>query len=111
MYSNLQDGKIMTPTEIIKLIKAYEEGKAVEMQYGSIWIECNPPVWNFEFNNYRVKQKEKVLYQYLYFDSRQPSMYRASIGFYETIEEAQSKFIPPVQVICKLEHTKTIIKE
>ncbi len=100
----------MTPTEMIEVIKAYEEGKDIEIWNGHEWIKCVSPLWNFALYNYRVKQKEKVVYQYLYSDGGHPSMYRASIGFYETIEEAQSQ-LKTHQAIRRLDYTKTIITE
>ena len=101
----------MTPTEMIEVIKAYEEGKDIEIWNGHEWIKCVSPLWNFALYNYRVKQKEKVVYQYLYSDGLNPPMYRASIGFYETIEKAQSYLTHPLQVIRRLDYTKTIIEE
>lgn len=111
MYSNLQDGKMMTPIEMIDVLKAYEEGKEIEIYDGRAWIKCNPPLWNFALFNYRVKQKEKEVYQYLYSDGGHPPTYRATTGFYETIEEAQSHLASHCHAIRRLDRTKTIIKE
>lgn len=50
---------MMTPIEMIDVLKAYEEGKEIEIYDGRAWIKCNPPLWNFALFNYRVKQKKK----------------------------------------------------
>ena len=102
---------MMTPTEMIEVIKAYEEGKEIEIWDGRTWMKCNPPVWNFAVYNYRVKQKEKVLYQYLYSDGYKTNIYRATTQFFENIEEAQAHLLAPLRVLYRLDYTKTIIKE
>ena len=102
---------MMTPMEILEVIAAYNDGKEIEFWNGKAWCDCTCPLWNFEEFAYRVKQKEKVLYQYLYSDGLKPSQYRASTRFYTSIEEAQSNLTPPLRVLHKLDYTKTIIKE
>ncbi len=106
-----QDGK-MTPAEMIEVIKAYENEQEIQMSIKdkNNWKTVITPLWNFAELDYRVKPKEKIVYQYLYSDGGHPSMYRASIGFYETIEEAQSQ-LKTHQAIRRLDYTKTIIEE
>ncbi len=97
--------------EMLEVIAAYNDGKEIEIWDGCAWLTCTPPLWNFALYSYRVKQKEKIVYQYLYSDGLKPSQYRASTRFYTSIEEAQSNLTPPLRVLHKLDYTKTIIKE
>jgi hypothetical protein len=58
----------MTPTEMIEVIKAYEEGNEIEMadKNKNDWKLIKVPLWNFAQLDYRVKPKEKFVYQYMY---------------------------------------------
>jgi len=53
---------MMTHDEMIEVIKAHKEGKESEYSKdGETWysLEC-PPVWNFQYNYYRVKPTPKL---------------------------------------------------
>lgn len=99
----------MTPTEMIEVIKAYEEGKEIEIWDGRAWLKCEPPLWNFAVFNYRVKQKEKVVYQFLIQDKKESTVITAS-RFFPDLETAQMNYTN-FNVIKRLDYTKTIIKE
>ena len=111
MYSNLQDGK-MTPTEMIEVIKAYEEGNEIEMRdrNKNDWVLIKVPLWNFAEFDYRVKPKEKVIYQYMYIDTT-TNKYYATSQFYESAFEAQLDKPKPFQIVQRLHYTKQSIKE
>lgn len=48
-----------TNEEMIKIIKAFENGETIEVSTNnSKWIETTKPTWNWEDNNYRIKEKE-----------------------------------------------------
>ncbi len=102
----------MTPTEMIEVIKAYEEGKDIEIWNGHEWIKCVSPLWNFALYNYRVKQKEKVVYQFLLRDENTYKIMNTA-SFYPDIEAAQQDYasMKDYKIIKKLDYTKTIIKE
>ena len=103
----------MTPNEIINVIQAFKEGKEIEYEYKNInqsWITTKDPTWNFKTFDYRVKQKEKELYQYLIYKS-QTNSYQATFRFYENSFDLQSKLTSDWKIIQRLNHTKVIIKE
>jgi len=55
----------MTIDEMIAIVKAYNDGKAVEMrlnrennaQYPGEWSEVDNPAWDFERYEFRIKQR------------------------------------------------------
>ena len=104
----------MTPQEIINVVQAFEEGKEIEYlgkHTNNKWRTVETPGWNFDLFDYRVKQKEKELYQYLIYKS-QTNSYQATFRFYENSFDLQSKQIPSDwKIIQRLNHTKVIIKE
>lgn len=103
----------MTPKEIINVITAFEEGKEIEFQSKSKsipWITVNEPSWNFKTFDYRVKQKEKELYQYLLYNPKTKT-YVSSERFYENSFDLQSELTSNWKIIQRLNHTKVIIKE
>ena len=102
----------MTPTEMIEVIKAYEEGKEIEIWDGRAWLKCEPPLWNFAVFNYRVKQKEKVVYQFLIQHKHDHEILFTS-HFYPDLETAEKAYSSTNNyiVIKRLDYTKTIIKE
>ena len=103
----------MTPKEIINVLQAFEEGKEIEYQpkYKSYsWIKINEPTWNFDSFRYRVKQKEKELYQYL-IHNPQINTYKTTIKFYENSFDLQLELTSDWKIIQRLNHTKVIIKE
>ena len=103
----------MTPKEIIDVVQAFEEGKEIEFQPKNksyAWETINEPIWNFDFHNYRVKQKEKELYQYLIHD-QETNAYKATIKFYQNSFDLQSELTSDWKIIQRLNHTKVIIKE
>ena len=102
----------MTPTEMIEVIKAYEEGKEIEIWDGRAWEKCASPLWNFTVFSYRIKQKEKVVYQFLIQNKHDSGMLFAS-QYYPDLETAQKAYssVNDYIVIKRLDYTKTIIKE
>ena len=103
----------MTPKEIINVVQAFEEGKEIEYQPKNKsypWDTITKPSWNFDHHNYRVKQKEKELYQYLVHNP-QTNIYQATIKFYENSFDLQSELPSDWKIIQRLNHTKVIIKE
>ncbi len=100
---------MMTPTEMIDVLKAYEEGKEIEIYDGRAWIKCNPPLWNFALCKYRVKQNEKAVYQFLLQD-KQLTPHLITSRFFPDIETAQKEYMS-YNVIKRLDYTKTIIEE
>ena len=103
----------MTPKEIINVVQAFEEGKEIEYQpikKSFSWITIYKPTWNFMFFDYRVKQKEKELYQYL-IHIPQTNTYQTTFKFYENSFDAQSELTSDWKIIQRLNHTKVIIKE
>ena len=103
---------MMTPMEMIEVINAYEEGEDIEIWDGRAWLKCTQPLWNFANYNYRVKQKEKVVYQFLLRNKNDYTIMSTS-HFYPDIETAQKDYasINNYTVIKRLDYTKTIIKE
>jgi len=103
----------MTPKEIIDVVQAFEEGKEIEFKPKNksySWETINEPAWSFDIHDYRVKQKEKELYQYLIHDS-QRNTYQATIRFYQNSFDLQSELKSDWKIIQRLNHTKVIIKE
>ena len=103
----------MTPKEIINVVQAFEEGKEIEYREKNSnvpWKVASTPCWNFLNYNYRVKQKEKELYQYLV---RNPltNTYQATYKFYENSFDLQSELTPDWKIIQRLNYTKVIIEE
>ena len=101
---------MMTPTEMIDVLKAYEEGKEIEIYDGRAWIKCNPPLWNFATFNYRVKQNEKAVYQYMY-QNLMNNNYYATLRFYESEKKAQNSIDSICKIVQRLDYTKQAIKE
>jgi hypothetical protein len=103
----------MTPKEIINVVQAFEEGKEIEFQPKNKsypWETINESSWNFDYYDYRVKQKEKELYQYLLYNPKTKT-YISSERFYENSFDLQSKLKSDWKIIQRLNHTKVIIKE
>ncbi len=103
---------MMTPIEMIEVIKAYENGETIEIYDGRTWIKCNPPLWNFSTFNYRVKQKETTVYQFL-LRNKHDNTISNTPRFYPDLETAQKDYATLLNfvVIKRLDYTKTIIKE
>ncbi|MBK8117407.1 MAG: hypothetical protein IPK44_24275 [Candidatus Accumulibacter sp.] len=103
----------MTPKEIINVVAAYENGKKIEYREknsNTIWIEAIEPLWNFAALDFRVKEKEKELYQYL-IHNPQTNLYRTTYKFYENSFDVQSELTSNWKIIQRLNYTKVIIKE
>ena len=102
----------MTPSEMIEVIKAYEEGKEIEIWDGRAWEKCASPLWNFTVFSYRIKQKEKVVYQFL-IQNKHDSEILSTSHYYPDLETAQKAYLSVNNyiVIKRLDYTKTIIKE
>ena len=103
----------MTPKEIINVIQAFEEGKEIEYlgkHTNNKWRTVETPGWNFDLFDYRVKQKEKELYQYL-IHNPQINTYKTTIKFYENSFDLQLELTSDWKIIQRLNHTKVIIKE
>ncbi len=51
----------MTDDEIIAVVQAHKEGKAIESRNaGGVWRACTPePAWNFQDRDYRVKREPR----------------------------------------------------
>lgn len=54
----------MTTEEMIKVMKAYDEGKAIEWRYSTMttkdtWYAVKEPVWNWFDYEYRIKPEKK----------------------------------------------------
>lgn len=108
MYSNLQDGK-MTPTEMIEVIKAYEEGNEIEMadKNKNNWKTVITPLWNFAELDYRVKPK--FVYQYMY-KNQSTNKYYTTNGFYTNAIAASADY-SSFKIVQRLDYTKQAIKE
>lgn len=55
----------MTHDEMIEVIQAHKEGKQIQFNHhrsGDSWGDTNPPLWNFELNNYRAKPEPREFY-------------------------------------------------
>jgi hypothetical protein len=102
----------MTPTEMIKVIKAYEEGNEIEMsdKNKNDWELAKVPLWNFAQLNYRIKPKEKIVYQYMY-QNLMNNNYYATLGFYESEKKAQNSIDSICKIVQRLDYTKQAIKE
>ena len=103
----------MTPQEIINVVQAFEEGKEIEYlgkHTNNKWRTVETPGWNFDLFDYRVKQKEKELYQYLIYD-KPSNIYHTTSRFYENAFDLQSNLSNNWEIIQRLNHTKVIIKE
>ena len=103
----------MTPKEIINVVQAFEEGKEIEYlgkHTNNKWRTVETPGWNFDLFDYRVKQKEKELYQYL-IHNPQTNLYKTTYKFYENSFDVQSELPSDWKIIQRLNHTKVIIKE
>ena len=103
----------MTPKEIINVVQAFEEGKEIEYlgkHTNNKWRTVETPGWNFDLFDYRVKQKEKELYQYLLYNPKTKT-YISSERFYENSFDLQSELTSSWKIIQRLNHTKVIIKE
>ena len=103
----------MTPKEIIDVVQAFEEGKEIEFlgkHTNNKWKTVETPGWNFDLFDYRVKQKEKELYQYL-IHNPQINTYKTTIKFYENSFDLQLELTSDWKIIQRLNHTKVIIKE
>ena len=103
----------MTPKEIINVVQAFEEGKEIEYlgkHTNNKWRTVETPGWNFDLFDYRVKQKEKELYQYL-IHNPQINTYKTTIKFYENSFDLQLELTSDWKIIRRLNHTKVIIKE
>lgn len=48
-----------TTAEKIEVMKAYEEGKRIEIYNGTVWRDTAFPSFNWEFYDYRVKEEPK----------------------------------------------------
>jgi hypothetical protein len=103
----------MTPKEIINVVQAFEEGKEIEFlgkHTNNKWKTVETPGWNFDLFDYRVKQKEKELYQYLLYNPKTKT-YRSSSRFHENSFDLQSELASDWKIIQRLNHTKVIIRE
>ena len=52
----------MTTQEMIDVLKAYQEGKEIQVLLSGKWVEVLQPHWNFYANVYRIKPEEKYYY-------------------------------------------------
>ena len=102
---------MMTPTEIINVIKAHEEGKEIEVWNGQAWCDCVCPLWNFAKFTYRVEQKEKTLYQFLLKNKIDDRIISSSQFYPDKKKKQKDYLLSNYTVIKKLHHTKIIIKE
>jgi len=103
----------MTPQEMINVVQAFEEGKEIEYREKNSkipWKVALTPCWNFHNYNYRVKQKEKELYQYLIYNSKLNN-YQVTFLFYQNSFDLQSALTSDWKIIQRLNHTKVTIKE
>jgi hypothetical protein len=102
----------MTPTEMIEVIKAYEEGNEIEMsdKNKNDWELVKVPLWNFAQLDYRVKPKEKIVYQYMY-QNLMNNNYYATLAFYESEKKAQNSIDSICKIVQRLDYTKQAIKE
>jgi len=103
----------MTPKEIIDVVQAFEEDKEIEYlgkHTNNKWKTVETPSWNFDLFDYRVKQKEKELYQYLLYNPKTKT-YISSERFYENSFDLQSELASDWKIIQRLNHTKVIIRE
>ena len=102
----------MTPTEMIEVIKAYEEGNEIEMgdRNKNDWELIKVPLWNFAKFDYRVKPKEKIVYQYMY-QNLMNNNYYATLEFYESEKKAQNSIDSICKIVQRLDYTKQAIKE
>ena len=102
----------MTPAEMIEVIKAYENDQEIQMSIKNKndWKTGMIILWNFGEFDYRVKPKEKIVYQYMYIDTT-TNKYYATSQFYESAFEAQLDKPKTFQIVQRLHYTKQAIKE
>jgi len=101
----------MTPTEMIEVIKAHENGKPIQLKHkdSNLWESCSIPLWNFVDCDYRVKPKEKFVYQYMYKDTT-TNKYYITNGFYTDAFAASADY-SSFKIVQRLDYTKQSIKE
>lgn len=102
----------MTPAEMIEVIKAYENEQEIQMSIKdkNNWKTVITPLWNFAELDYRVKPKEKIVYQYMY-QNLMNNNYYATLGFYESEKKAQNSIDSICKIVQRLDYTKQAIKE
>lgn len=103
----------MTPKEIIGVLVAFEEGKEIEFlgkHTNSKWRTVEKPCWNFDLFDYRVKQQDKVLYQWLIYNSTM-NIYLTTTRFFENETELQSDLTSNHKIIQRLDFTRVTIKQ
>jgi hypothetical protein len=88
---------MITPQEIIVLIRAYIDGKEIESQFKEdnhqLWCEVNiqPMYWDFNNYNYRIKPEPRIIYMNKYPDGSIGKKYGISLGFcYKTVNDAKA---------------------
>lgn len=57
-----------TAKEVYEVMKAFEEGKEIEIYQYFRWTPCKEPTWDWESNDYRIKP-EKVEPKYRPYES------------------------------------------
>jgi hypothetical protein len=101
----------MTPAEMIKVIKAYENEQEIQMSIKNKnnWKTGRIPLWNFGEFDYRVKPKEKFVYQYMY-KNQSTNKYYITNEFYTDAFAASADY-PSFKIVQRLDYTKQSIKE
>jgi hypothetical protein len=99
-----------TVDEMIEILQAYKEGKAIECRSSwnqkGPWMRVGEPVFSFNQTQYRIKPKVKQikrLYQF-FCKIKSKNSYFATGEFFETFEECQEVF-PYATVLRRLDHT------
>ncbi len=99
-----------TVDEMIEILQAYKEGKAIECRSSwnqkGPWMRVGEPVFSFNQTQYRIKPKVKQtkrIYQFLCKYGKEENPF-ATTKFFETFEECEEAF-PRVTVLRRLDHT------
>ncbi len=86
----------MTHDEMIAVIQAHKEGKAVQIRFrpeGKIWYDAPLPDWHFPAVDYRVKPEPKVSREFCitvdrYGNVRDGHLITGMKGFHDQIQAA-----------------------
>ena len=89
---------INTPQEIIEVVTAFTQKRAIEYRkrtvYDEIWVPCSNPVWNFQEYEYRIAPFPQEFWINIYPNTK---------VFFESLEDAKTHiaehFIRTIHVI------------
>lgn len=102
----------MKPQEMIDVIKAFEDGKKIEvsLQECEDWIPAIIPSWNFGICNYRIAPTQtKALYKYLLRRNGSSHYSETELFYSDIIDVAKDYEKCDCTIIGRIDHSKVLV--